>query len=46
MDRKPVDSRLIRAFGHDLDDSIIEVELLESGRVYRYFTSRSRNIAR
>ena len=37
MDREPVDSRLIRSVGYDPTDSILEVELLESGRTYRYF---------
>jgi len=37
MDRQPVTSRLIRAVGYDPAASILEVELVESGRVYRYF---------
>jgi hypothetical protein len=37
MDRQPVDSRLIRSVGYDLTASVLEVELLESGRIYRYF---------
>jgi hypothetical protein len=37
MDRQPVDSRLIRSVGYDLMSSILEIELAESGRVYRYF---------
>jgi KTSC domain len=37
MDRQPVDSRLIRSVGYDLIASILELELVESGRVYRYF---------
>jgi hypothetical protein len=37
MDRQPVDSRLIRSVGYDLTSSILEVELLESSRIYRYF---------
>ena len=37
MDRQPVDSTLIRSIGYDLIASILEVELLESGRIYRYF---------
>ncbi len=37
MDRQPVDSSLIRSVGYDLTDSILEVELLEGGKVYRYF---------
>ena len=37
MDRQPVDSRLIRSVGYDQASSILEVELLESGRIYRYF---------
>ena len=37
MDRQPVESRLIRSVGFDPSSSILEVELLELGRVYRYF---------
>ena len=37
MDRQSVKSRLIRSVGYDLTASILEVELAESGRVYRYF---------
>ena len=37
MDREPVESRLIRSVGFDPTASILEVELLEAGRVYRYF---------
>jgi len=37
MDRQPVESTLIRSVGYDLTASILEVELHESGRVYRYF---------
>ena len=37
MDRQPVESRLIRSVGYDPTDSVLEVELLDGGRVYRYF---------
>ena len=37
MDRLPIDSSLIRAIGYDFPNSVLEVELLPSGRVYRYF---------
>ena len=37
MERQPVESRLIRSVGYDLTDSVLEVELLADGRVYRYF---------
>ena len=37
MDRQPVDSRLIRSVGYDPTDSVLEIELLEGGRLYRYF---------
>jgi hypothetical protein len=37
MDRLPIDSSLIRSIGYDFPNSILEVELLPSGRVYRYF---------
>ena len=37
MDRLPIDSSLIRSIGYDFPNSLLEVELLPSGRVYRYF---------
>jgi hypothetical protein len=37
VDRLPVDSSLIRSIGYDFPNSVLEVELLPSGRVYRYF---------
>ena len=37
MDRQPVESSLIRSVGYAPTASILEVELAESGRVYRYF---------
>jgi hypothetical protein len=37
MDRQPVESRLIRSVGFDAVDSILEVEMVGGGRVYRYF---------
>jgi len=37
MDRQPVESTLIRSVGYDPTDSVLEIELLEAGRVYRYF---------
>ncbi len=37
MDREPVNSRLIRSVGYDPTASVLEVELAEAGRVYRYF---------
>jgi hypothetical protein len=37
MDRQPVESALIRSVGYGPVDSILEVELIEDGRVYRYF---------
>jgi hypothetical protein len=37
MDRLPIDSSLIRAIGYDFPNSVLEVELLPGGRVYRYF---------
>ena len=37
MDREPVESSLIRSVGYDPTGSILEVELREGGRVYRYF---------
>ena len=45
MDRLPVDSSLIRSIGYDFSNSILEAELLPSGRVYRYFEVPSRSIA-
>jgi hypothetical protein len=37
MERQPVESALIRSVGYDPTASILEVELIEIGRVYRYF---------
>ncbi len=37
MDRQPIDSHLIRSVGYDLTASVLEIELVDSGRVYRYF---------
>jgi hypothetical protein len=37
VDRRPVVSSLIRSVGYDLDGSILEVELVEGGRVYAYY---------
>ncbi len=37
MDRDPVESRLIRSIGYDPASCILEVELAEAGRVYRYY---------
>ena len=37
MNRVPVSSSLIRSVGYDVASSILEVEFLESGRVYDYF---------
>lgn len=37
MDRLPIDSSLIRSIGYDFPNSLLEVELLPTGRVYRYF---------
>jgi KTSC domain len=37
MDRLPIDSTLIRSVGYDFANSILDVELLPGGRVYRYF---------
>jgi KTSC domain len=37
VDRRPVVSTLIRSVGYDLDNSILEVEFVESGRVYTYY---------
>lgn len=37
MDRLPIDSSLIRSIGYDFPNSVLEVELLPNGRVYRYF---------
>ena len=37
MNRQPVQSRLIRSVGFDADASILEVEMVEAGWVYRYF---------
>ena len=37
----PVDSNLIRSVGYDLQDSVLEIEFVEGGRVYEYSTSPS-----
>jgi hypothetical protein len=37
MDRQPIESSLLRSVGYDLDNSILEVEIVENGRVYEYF---------
>lgn len=37
MDRLPIDSSLIRSIGYDFPNSVLEVELLPNGRVYRYY---------
>jgi hypothetical protein len=37
MDRLPVDSSLIRSIGYDFPNSMLEVELIPSGRVYLYY---------
>jgi hypothetical protein len=37
MDRLPVDSSLIRSIGYDFPNSVLEVEMIPSGRVYLYY---------
>ncbi len=37
MERQPVDSSLIRSVGYDLLESTLEVELVDSGRLYEFF---------
>jgi KTSC domain len=37
MDRLPISSSLIRSIGYDFPNSLLEVELLPTGRLYRYF---------
>ncbi len=37
MDRLPISSSLIRSIGYDFPNSVLEVELLPTGRLYRYF---------
>jgi hypothetical protein len=36
MDRKNVDSKMIRSIGHDADNSILEIEF-NNGAVWQYF---------
>ena len=36
MKREYVDSRAIKSIGYNEDKQVLEVELLESGRVYQY----------
>ena len=37
MKREPVESTAIRSIGYNEDKQILEVEILETGRVYKYF---------
>jgi hypothetical protein len=37
VDRRPVESSLIRSVGYDPAGSVLEVELVESNRVYAYY---------
>jgi hypothetical protein len=36
MKRKPVESSALRSVGYDEENQILEVEILETGRVYQY----------
>jgi hypothetical protein len=37
MKREPVESTAIKSIGYNEDKQILEVEILETGRVYKYF---------
>ncbi len=37
MKREPVDSTAIKSIGYNEDKQILEVEILETGRIYKYF---------
>ncbi len=37
MKREPVESSAIKSIGYNEDKQILEVEILETGRVYKYF---------
>ncbi len=37
MKREPVESSAIKSIGYNEDKQILEVEMLESGRIYKYF---------
>ena len=36
MYRRPVESSLIRSVGYDLPSSVLEIEFVETGRIYEY----------
>ena len=37
MKREPVTSSAIKSIGYNEDKQILEVEILETGRIYKYF---------
>jgi hypothetical protein len=37
MKREPVESTAIKSIGYNEDKNILEVEILETGRIYKYF---------
>ncbi len=37
MKREPVESSAIKSIGYNEDKQLLEVEMLESGRIYKYF---------
>ena len=37
MKREPVESTAIKSIGYNEDKQILEVEILDTGRVYKYF---------
>jgi len=37
MKREPVESTAIKSIGYNEDKKLLEVEILETGRIYKYF---------
>ncbi len=37
MKREPVESSAIKSIGYNEDKKLLEVEILETGRIYKYF---------
>ncbi len=37
MKREPVESSAIKSIGYNEDKQILEVQILETGRIYKYF---------
>ena len=37
MKREPVESTAIKSIGYNEDKKLLEIEILETGRIYKYF---------